>query len=695
MRWSNLNSILIIALSILLQALGYGQTSNVAPVLTATGDQIYCPGSAIKIVTDMTIVDPDDTGVNAIYIQISSGYVIGSDILILTGTHPGIVGSWNTVTGTLSLIGTAGQPTYTALIAAIKDVTFSNNSTNPTGTRSFSITIGQANYLPSLGHYYQYISNVGVTWTDAFNLAQASTYYGLQGYLATITSSAEAQLCGVQSTGTGWIGGSDAQQEGVWKWVCGPENGTIFWNGQSSGSTPNFAFWNNGEPNNLGGAENYAHITAPGVGITGSWNDLSNTGDSSGNYQPKGYVVEYGGMPNDPILHISTSTTLTIPSITTNATATACQGQTATIQATSNTGTVYWYAASSGGTSIGTGDHFTTPPLNVPTNFYAVAHSNSCPDNTRTSITVNVISTPVISSNTPYYMCDKDQKAIDVTATSGTVSWYNSTTSTIVIGTGLHFIVPNIHSSTIFYAEANDSGCLSVRTPVQVIVYPLPIAVEEDYDICNGVVLTLSAGNPNMTYQWSTGATSQSINTTGLSNYSVLITSAAPQNCSNTKQFNINIHQAPVISSVIINDLTVVINTTQMGTFEYSMDGINYQDSNLFQVIEGGLYTCYVRDIIGCGMDHSNIAVLSYPEYFTPNGDGFNDTWAVKGISDYPAARTAIYDRFGKLITVLQHSNFSWDGTYNGKPLPATDYWFVVKLNDALAEIKGHFAIKR
>ena len=132
-----------------------------------------------------------------------------------------------------------------------------------------------------------------------------------------------------------------------------------------------------------------------------------------------------------------------------------------------------------------------------------------------------------------------------------------------------------------------------------------------------------------------------------------------------------------------------------MGTFEYSMDGINYQDSNLFQVIEGGLYTCYVRDIIGCGMDHSNIAVLSYPEYFTPNGDGFNDTWAVKGISDYPAARTAIYDRFGKLITVLQHSNFSWDGTYNGKPLPATDYWFVVKLNDALAEIKGHFAIKR
>jgi hypothetical protein len=67
------------------------------------------------------------------------------------------------------------------------------------------------------------------------------------------------------------------------------------------------------EPNQYNGAqENYAHITAPGVGITGSWNDLTNTGDP-GNYQPKGYIVEYGGMSGDPVLKIAASTTITIP----------------------------------------------------------------------------------------------------------------------------------------------------------------------------------------------------------------------------------------------------------------------------------------------------------------------------------------------------------------------------------------------
>ena len=51
--------------------------TNVAPYLDATGNQMFCPGSTIKIVTDMQITDPDDTGIDAIYIQISSGYALG------------------------------------------------------------------------------------------------------------------------------------------------------------------------------------------------------------------------------------------------------------------------------------------------------------------------------------------------------------------------------------------------------------------------------------------------------------------------------------------------------------------------------------------------------------------------------------------------------------------------------------------
>lgn len=313
------------------QSYFYAQTSNVAPILTATGNQIYCPLTSMKIVTDMTIVDPDNSGIDAIYIQISSGYSIGADILTLTGTHPTISSSWNPTLGKLTLTGITSQPTYTALIAAIEDVEFSNSSPNPSGIRTFSITVGEANYLPSNGHYYQYISNIGISWTSAKALAELSQYYGLQGYLATITSVEEKQLSGEQAAGAGWIGGSDQETEGVWKWMSGPEAGTNF----------SYTFWNTSEPNNQGN-EDYAHITAPGVGILGSWNDLSNTGEASGSYQPKGYIVEYGGTPGDPILQISTSSTITIPSITSTTPASNCDSASITLQATTNIGTINW-----------------------------------------------------------------------------------------------------------------------------------------------------------------------------------------------------------------------------------------------------------------------------------------------------------------------------------------------------------------
>jgi hypothetical protein len=297
--------------------------NNVAPILTAAGNQIYCPGTSMKIVTDMTIVDPDDTGIDAIYIQISSGYVNGQDLLVLTGNHTTLTSSWNALTGKLTLTGVTAQPTYINLVAAIKDVEYSSSAANPSGIRTFSITVGQANYLPSNGHYYQYVPNIGISWTNAKIAAEASFYYGLQGYLATITSADEAQLSGEQAAGAGWIGGSDEQVEGIWRWMTGPEAGTIFWNGGINGSTPNFAFWNTGEPNSFGD-EDYTHITAPGVGIPGSWNDLKNNGEPSGDYQPKGYIVEYGGMPGDPVLQISTSTTISIPSITGTVSQTKC-----------------------------------------------------------------------------------------------------------------------------------------------------------------------------------------------------------------------------------------------------------------------------------------------------------------------------------------------------------------------------------
>mgnify|MGYP003945843927 FL=1 len=143
--------------------------------------------------------------------------------------HPTVTSSWDITTGKLKLYSLSGLPvSYVDFVAAIEDVEYTNFSATPSGTREFSISVGQANFLPSNGHYYQFVSNLGISWSDAKIAAANSTYYGLQGYLATITALDEALLVGEQASGTGWIGGADEEQEGVWKWVTGPEKGTIF-----------------------------------------------------------------------------------------------------------------------------------------------------------------------------------------------------------------------------------------------------------------------------------------------------------------------------------------------------------------------------------------------------------------------------------------------------------------------------------
>ena len=301
----NIKPVFLCLLLWFLGSAGFVMGQTEVPVIenSKTDPIVYCSDS-VYLAPDISLeniqIDADDKGMKVSIIN----YEPGEDKL---GYNPvtSLSYSWNNSNGTLEISGEGTDEAYREAIAKV--YYYNNSGTRKAGIREFAISLLDADYLPHTKHFYQYVADRGIRWTEAKTAAENLTYYGLQGYLATIMSSVENDFIYSKIDGVGWIGANDAKTQGEWLWTTGPEAGTQFWQGTASGTTVggNYANWNDGEPNNLrkswGDYENYAHmVVAPGSKPK-SWNDLSDEGDRDqpdGYYYPQGYVVEYGGMEN-------------------------------------------------------------------------------------------------------------------------------------------------------------------------------------------------------------------------------------------------------------------------------------------------------------------------------------------------------------------------------------------------------------
>ena len=231
---------------------------------------------------------------------------------------------------------------------------------------------------------------------------------------------------------------------------------------------------------------------------------------------------------------------------------------------------------------------------------------------------------------------------------------------------------------------------------------------------------TIYVTNPNETYDyaWERNGTpipsqpTQDLIITEGGTYTVTATNPVT-GCTTTKAVIVDPSEIALFGAedVTIYDLTgngsnriEIDNSTAalgIGNYEFALklndDPIGlYQDSPVFENVPPGIHTLYVRDKKGCGIEDLVISVIGYPFYFTPNGDGTNDTWQILGVnaSFQPSSLIYIFDRHGRLMAQIPASGLGWNGTYNGNPLPADDYWFRVKLEDGRS-FTGHFSLVR
>jgi gliding motility-associated-like protein len=309
-----------------------------------------------------------------------------------------------------------------------------------------------------------------------------------------------------------------------------------------------------------------------------------------------------------------------------------------------------------------------------------------------------------------FNLSDADVDVLNGLTTDLTINYYETYNDALLEQNPLPLSYVNIipYSHSVFVRVEDDNACFGINQ-VQLTVFEIPdIEIEEQLFYCLNVfpqTITLNAGlinnlSTDFTYSWSTGEITSEIQINQTGTYSVTVTNV--NGCSKERTITVLPSNIATIASIEVTDTTqnntITVNVSGEGDYEYSLDDIYgfYQDSNLFENVSAGFHTVYVRDKNNCGIVEEIISVIGFPLFFTPNNDSYNDTWQIYGLSSQfqPNSIIYIYDRYGKLLKQLNPSGPGWDGTFNGKRLPNSDYWFHVTLEDGRT-FRSHFTLKR
>ena len=199
--------------------------------------------------------------------------------------------------------------------------------------------------------------------------------------------------------------------------------------------------------------------------------------------------------------------------------------------------------------------------------------------------------------------------------------------------------------------------------------------------------------------------TTPSINVSKGGKYTLTATGLGVLGCSTSKSIEIFTSELAKLNEkdIVIggfsskdNTVEILIDNLGVGDYEYALDNSSFQDEPYFTQVRPGMRMISVRDKMGCGVSNLQVGVVGYYKYFSPNNDGINDTWQVLGLKTTfnSLSNVYIYDRYGRFLAQISGPDEAWDGSYQGQPLPADDYWFRIELEDGRI-YTGHFSLMR
>ena len=400
----------------------------------------------------------------------------------------------------------------------------------------------------------------------------------------------------------------------------------------------------------------------------------------------------------------------------------ACDGDTVRLDATKpNTASYTWYRDVGLGFTEIIGE--TNATLDVATDaMYRVEVVSNAADVLISDVQVAFSTAPTTNpitditlceENLPFNLTTKNDEALGTQAASDFIISYHATPADAVNNASslpMQYS-PAVGVNTVYVrtTSVKNPNCFDVSEEFDITIIETPTStIQTEVFLCEGATSeTIGETNPdpNYNYNWQSGESTPTIQVFSAGSYVLDISYVnLGVTCVNTVVVQVVVGQTPTISTVIIEDFNannkVTVETDIKGDFEYQIDDSPVQGSNVFTDVSAGAHTVSIIDKNGCGFVTEDIVVVGFDNYFTPNGDGINDTWQIVGMESLQQPVVHIFDRYGKLLKELRGAD-SWNGTYGGKLLPESDYWFKLNYTNTAGDrvtakhISSHFTLKR